>query len=484
MTVVYGIQSPRIQHVPPCSWSLGDDAIDLAHSAGLDLDPWQQGVLRGSMGETAEDQWAAFEVGLIVSRQNGKGSILEARELHALYLEPQTRLILHSSHEFKTAAEGFLRVKSLIDNTDALRRRVKSVRTSHGEEGIELLDGSRLRFVARSTGSGRGFSGDLVILDEAYALSAAAMAALMPTLSARPNPQIWYTSSAGMPHSDQLRRVRDRGRSANPGRLAYFEWSAHEEVSLDDREGWRQANPALGYRIKTDFIETERVALPDNEFARERLGIWPDDGSAAVISGKVWDSLADPASRPGDRLVFAVDAAHDRGSAAIASCGAREDTVRMPPTDEHPDGQTVNRLHTKVVDHRPGMGWIVSRLVDLNNRYRPSAILLDPSGPIGSITAELAENGIEPVLVSAREMAQACGVFHDDAINDRLRHTGQDVLAAALRSATTRPLGDAWVWHRRESTDDISPLVASTLAVHGFRAHGMDQAAEPWVAFM
>jgi phage terminase large subunit-like protein len=465
---VFGIQTPRVSSVPDSPWSLGEDAVQLAATAGLHLDPWQETVLVGAMGESEPDKWAAFEVGLIVSRQNGKGSILEARELHALYLEPQTKLILHSSHEFKTAAEGFLRVKSLIDNTDALRRRVKSIRTSHGEEGIELLDGSRLRFVARSTGSGRGFSGDLVILDEAYALSAAAMAALMPTLSARPNPQIWYTSSAGMPHSDQLRRVRDRGRSTTPGRLAYFEWSAHEEVSLDDREAWRQANPALGHRIQLDFIETERVALPDNEFARERLGIWPDDGSAAVISGKVWDALADPESRPGDRLVFAADAAPDRGSAAIASSGMRTD----------------DRIHTKVVDHRPGMGWVVKRLVDLNNRYRPAAILLDPSGPIGSIIAELAENGIEPVLVSAREMAQACGVFHDDAVNDRLRHTGQDVLAAALRSATTRPLGDAWVWHRRESTDDISPLVASTLAVHGFRAHGMEQAAEPWVAFM
>lgn len=438
-------------------------------------DPWQRLVLRGAMGETAADQWAAFEVGLIVSRQNGKGSILEARELHALYCEPKTRLILHSSHEFKTAAEGFLRVKSLIDNTDALRRRVKSIRTSHGEEGIELLDGSRLRFVARSTGSGRGFSGDLVILDEAYALSAAAMAALMPTLSARPNPQIWYTSSAGMPGSDQLRRVRDRGRSGKAGRLAYFEYSAHEESSLDDFEAWRAANPALGYRIRREFIETERDALPDNEFARERLGIWPDDGSGAVISSSVWDPLGDPDSRPGSTLVFAADAAPDRNSAAISSAGMRDD----------------GRVHTKVTDHREGMGWIVPRLANLIWRYSPAAVLLDPSGPIGSIIADLNnflrdEYGItdfEPVLVSAREMAQACGTFHDDAVNDRMRHCRQDVLTNALKAATTRPLGDAWAWHRRESTDDITPLVASTLAVHGFRAHGIDGAAAPFVMF-
>lgn len=465
--VVYGVQEPRISNVPEARWSLGEDAIELAASAGLELDPWQQTVLTGAMGETAVDQWAAFEVGLIVSRQNGKGSILEARELHALFCEPKTKLILHSSHEFKTAAEGFLRVKTLIDNTDALRKRVKRVRTSHGEEGIELNDGSRLRFVARSTGSGRGFSGDLVILDEAYALAATAMAALLPTLSARPNPQVWYTSSAGMVTSDQLRRVRDRGRSRKTSRLAYFEWSAPDESDPDNFEAWRAANPALGYRIRPEFIETERAALPDNEFLRERLGIWPDDGSGAVIAAKVWQSLADPTSRPGDRLVFAADAAPDRLTAAIASAGMRDD----------------DRIHTKVVDHRKGMGWLVPRIKDLVDRYRPAAVILDPAGPIGSIIAELIEIGVEPVLVTAREMAQACGVFHDDAINDRIRHTDQKMLTAALECATTRPLGDAWAWDRKVSTDDISPLVASTLAVHGFRAHGMLGAADPFVIF-
>jgi phage terminase large subunit-like protein len=464
---IYGIQSPRVHHQPKARWSLGDDAIDLAASAGLELDPWQEIVLRGSMGETRSDEWAAFEVGLIVSRQNGKGSILEARELHALFLEPQTKLILHSAHEFKTAAEGFLRAKALIDNTDSLRKRVKSIRTSHGEEGIELLDGSRLRFVARSTGSGRGFSGDLVILDEAYALSAAAMAALMPTLSARPNPQIWYTSSAGMPHSDQLRRVRDRGRSGNSARLAYFEWSASDESDLDSMHAWRQANPAMGYRIKPEFIQAERDAMNANEFARERLGIWPDDGSGSLIPDRVWAALTDKHSRPGDKLVFAVDASADRRSTAIASAGMRPD----------------EKIHTKIVVQAPGTGWVVDKLVDLNERYRPAAILIDPASPIGSIIAELAEHDIVPVQLNAREMAHACGVFHDDVLNDRIRHTGQDALGNALRVAVTRRLGDAWVWDRRETSDDISPLVASTMAVHGYRAYGDNGVAEPWVAF-
>ena len=182
------------------------EAIELAASAGLILDEWQCFALDVALSERADGKWAAFEVGMIVPRQNGKGSILEARELAGLFLFGE-RLILHSAHEFKTAAEAFLRVKALVDNTDDLRRKVKQIRTSHGDEGIELLDGARLRFVARSRGSGRGFSGDCVILDEAFNLGAEAMGALLPTLSAKPNPQIWYTSSAPMASSQAGGRI-------------------------------------------------------------------------------------------------------------------------------------------------------------------------------------------------------------------------------------------------------------------------------------
>jgi phage terminase large subunit-like protein len=465
-----GCQQPRIMTGPSFESSPGKEAIDLAAMAGLHLYPWQKLVLTESLGENGEGddrKWAAFEVGLIVPRQNGKGSCLEARELFGLFLEPRERLILHSAHEFKTASEAFLRVKQCIDSSDWLTRKVKNIRTSHGEEGIELIDGSRLRFVARSTGSGRGFTGDCLILDEAYNLGSGEMAALLPTLSARPNPQVWYTSSAGMITSEQLRQVRIRGRRGDSGRLAYYEWSCPEDADLDDPQNWAQANPTMGYRIDESFVAAERLALPDDVFARERLGIWQEDNVQTVIDLKLWATITDPDSRPGESLVFSIDIKPDSSAACISSAGRRTD----------------GRMHVKVVDHRPGIGWIIERIAQLVERYKPVAVVLDPSGPAGSLLGDLAELEIEPKLVSAREMAQACGAFHNDVINDRLRHTGQETLTSALRQAKTRPLGDAWAWSRRDSRGDISPLVAATLSTHGFRLFGGLEATTPWVMF-
>src|SRR6266498_1695449 len=117
-----GAQRPRLWSVPPCSISsAGAEAVDLAAQAGLVLDPWQQFVLEPSLGEQADGRWAAFEVGVIVSRQNGKGAILEARELAGLFLwnDPP---ILHSAHEFTSAEEAFLRSRGLVEDNPEIER--------------------------------------------------------------------------------------------------------------------------------------------------------------------------------------------------------------------------------------------------------------------------------------------------------------------------------------------------------------------------
>lgn len=468
--MIQGEQTPRVSCWPEYASSAGREALDLCRSVGLWLDPWQAFVLDHALGERRDGKWSAFEVALVVSRQNGKGAVLEARELAGLFLFGE-QLILHSAHEFKTAQEAFRRVLGWIEGKDHLRKRVKRVRTSHGEEGIELLSGQRLRFVARSTGSGRGFSGDCVILDEAYNLGGDAMAALLPTLSARPNPQLIYASSAGMETSEQLLKVHERGvagaAGADVGRLAYFEWSADPTLLLDDRAAWRQSNPALGIRISEEFIENELKALATQnergewvgwEFQRERLGAWPDCSVEQVIDPKVWALLADESSEAAGRLVFAADCNPERTKSAIAVVGRRVD----------------GDYHGEIIDERAGTSWVPARLAELVAKWEPPCgPLLDPAGPAGAWLVDLAELGIEPVLINGREMAQACGTFYEVTMERQaLRHRNQPPLNLALTGAKKRPLLDTWAWHRRDSATNIAPLVALTEALQGFMLYG------------
>lgn len=460
-----GAQRPRVSNVPAFTSSAGAEAVELAASAGLFLDDWQQYALHCALGERESDgKWAAFEVGLIVARQNGKGSILEAREIAGLFLFDE-RLILHSAHEFKTAQEAFRRVLTLVENTDDLRKRVARIRTSHGEEGIELTNGARLRFVARSTGSGRGFTGDCIILDEAYRLPEAAIGALLPTLSAVKNPQLWYASSAGHADSEVLRAVRDRGAKGTDPNLCYLEWSCEPDMAHDDPAAWAQANPAMGIRISDEHIARELSAMPEREFARERLGIWDDaEGIDAALSTTAWMACVDPSSRPSDPVAFALDVSPDE-SAAIAVAGASGDG-----------------LHVEVVEHRPGTSWVVPRLVELVQRWHPSAVLLDVGGPAGALLPELERTGIAFEKVAGREAAQAAVGFAAMVNQHQVRHVDQAPLNLAVAAARRRSLGDLWAFGRRGSFTDISPLVACSLAAwaHAQSAHRAPSIIDVW----
>ncbi|MEU6267686.1 hypothetical protein [Saccharopolyspora shandongensis] len=461
-----GAQEPRINVFPASNSSAGDEAIELARAAGLHLDPWQQQVLRRSLGETPDGKWSAFEVGVLVSRQNGKGALLEARELAGLVLFGE-KLIMHTAHELKTSLEAFRRVESLFKNHDDLRRMVKRVSMVNGSEGIELNNGARLRFVARSKGSGRGFSGDLIILDEAYALTDEQIEALLPTMSARPNPQIWYTSSPPLDAVSGLPLWRMRKRALRGGAsvdgLAYFDWGQTLDDDYDDPAVWAAANPAMGYRISPDYVRRERESMSDVGFARERLGVWPsEDDDAGLINVRAWRQSGDEGSQLGDDVVFAADTTPDRSSTTIVAYGARTDELG----------------HVEIVDRRDGTDWVVARLLELRAKWNPVAVALDTKGPAGSLLLELQQRGVnvpadterprrgELAVPTATEYAAACGQFADAVAQGRIRHLGdrQPVLLEAVRGVKARPLGDAWAWGRKHSAVDISPLVAATLA--------------------
>ena len=286
-------------------------------------------MLTNSLGERPDGRWAAFEIGLVVSRQNGKGSLLEARELAGLFLLGE-RLIVHSAHEFPTSLEAFRRLVTLIDETPQLSKRVKRISNSHGEEGIELKTRQRIRFRTRTSRGARGFTADCVIFDEAMKIPRATHAAILPTLSARPNPQVWYTGSAVDQQSEEhgvvLSRIRERGIKGNDPSLAYFEWSLSDDLAAvteavaDDPESWSKTNPALGIRITTDYVGHERAALDTRSFAVERLGVgdWPntDESATRVIDPKLWAQAADPDSELDGPSFIAFDITPDRSSAS------------------------------------------------------------------------------------------------------------------------------------------------------------------------
>lgn len=476
-SVMIGSQTPRVGNWPEYDSTAGDKVFRLAELLGIPLDEWQKYVIRHALGEvvdpaTSKKTWAAYQVGLVVPRQNGKTFILDMLILGALFLFDEK--VVLTSQSLKASETILLRVADIIKNSPAklgLRKKLPKrwLSRKNGNYQILLSSGASLSTYSRGKDSGRSFTMDRLINDEAYDYAEIDQAALEPMLSARPNPQIWYVSTPPLNAltGEPFTKLRTRGLAKAEG-VAWFEWGADpdKKLDLDDRAVWAAANPAYNVRIREATIAAERESLTDADFARERLGVWPVKVSNSLISAADWAAIADTDSVMPSPVAFAVDITPARSHACIAAYGVREDGIG----------------HVELAEYGEGTEWLTERLVALKERHNPVAIAVDIAGPAGTLVLDLAKAGItEPkdkdkpeygdlvIVRSGSDIGAACGQLVDAVKQKRFVHPNDPTLNLAVANAVSRTIGDgAFGWDRKKPTTDISPLVAATLARYAF----------------
>jgi hypothetical protein len=309
-----GAQRPSVFWTPPSAVSSAiEDAREVAETANITLDGWQDFTLEHGLGEREDGQWASFEVGVDLSRQNGKGGVLEVRELTGIFVLGE-KTVTHSAHEMGTSLEAQERMLEILEGAPDLEREIQRVSKTNGKEAIYFTGGRKIRYRTRTKSGGRGLGGDLLVIDEDMIVRLAMMGALMPILSARPNPQIWYMGSPVdqtiHEHGLVKAKLRARALAALAGdtqvadSLTWIEFASVTDAELEaeaiaagqDPEkaptaieramqrdfatnpaNWARANPAMGARITQDYIRNEQRSLDPRAFAVERLGVgdWP-----------------------------------------------------------------------------------------------------------------------------------------------------------------------------------------------------------------
>ncbi|MDU2457228.1 MAG: hypothetical protein E7D38_06235 [Staphylococcus epidermidis] len=469
-----GVQTPTHFVAPLWHTSAADDAIDLAAVAGLELLPWQQIVLRNALGEK-HDRWAAFEVGLVVPRQNGKNVVIMARQLAGLFLFGE-ELQVHTSHRFKTTRAAHRDLVKLIEGVPDLKGEVQACPTSTENTAIILRNGNRIEFLARQGGSGRGLSGDTVYLDEAFNLSTETVSDLMPTLSARRRPQLWYTSSAGMESSEVLSALRERVLKApeDEKTLAYFEWSARlDEFEWDSVEAVQQSNPSLGYFQDWEWIENAELRTmrehAEEQYKRERLGVWAEKGGDAVIGPELWRAAevdaGDVAGLSVLRRSLAVEVTRDRDMAVIAGAAELED----------------GRVLVEILDQKAGVAWLPETCKFRHQRSKAWAgVVMDSYGGAAAVAPHIIAAGVPVKMASTQDLARGTQDFYDrlaqrdefGGADPQVLHAsgGSGFLDDAAFTARRRLMGSsktAWTWAEGSAAVSLAPLRAVTLAVAG-----------------
>lgn len=487
VSVLLGRQAPRVLTIPASAvGSRVDDALALWDLTGRRLDEWQETSCEALFAVDRNENWAASEAGILVSRQQGKGEILQVYDLAHLYLWPkpdgEPKVILHTAHEFATVDAHYRKLKRRIMGTPWLRRQLKGggVESARGISGIstgmgrrifELENGNLLVLQTRTGSAGVGLTVDVLGVDEAQESPAETMEALLFTQDGVANTQVLYTGTVPMPHQsgEHFEGVRDRGRAGTFPRTTWVEFSPDgsddpdiaETLPIDSREVWAQSSPALGVRTTEADIEDKYNALhrtnPD-AFIKQRLSIWPNRRPDAVESPNDVDMAAwaagGCATRVGVGAVLSVSLGRGGGYSSLGAAWRLDD----------------GRILVQHMATQAGTLWVADRLRELREELRSPPVVLDERN-CAPILSDLERARIPVQRMATIEVGGAREMFVE-LVNARLvAHPGQDELTTSLKHATTRPMGSSRLltWEQSNPLEPITQVQAATLALWGLK---------------
>lgn len=477
---------PRVARYPQYLTSAGSEVIDLMAQLQRPLDPWQAWIIERGLGQVRDDEtnelvMAADTCGCWVPRQNGKGDIIMALEMGWLFLFG-VPLIGHSAHLYATAAEGFVRIRNLIeDNNHILGSAIKHVWATNGKQGIELTakyNRARLLFAAREGGQGLGFSFPKLIFDEAQALNADLMQTLLPTQSAMWDPQAWFFGTPPRDDKAWIYTIRDLGERGAP-KTCWFDYGIEYIDPVSDADEFqrvvgseetnRQTNPSMSVRranrtgIRQSTIESGRRKLGLTlRFAQEYNGMWLPRARVAgdnAIDPAVWGQLIATAPEvPSDMAVaLHVDVRRSHGTIMWA-------------------GKIGGLWRIGIAEHKPGVDWMIPRAAEIKERYGPLAFAVDARGE--GIVRELGTIGIKPpkdkdrpvrgdlIIPTMDHVGQAFSMLVDAANAKDIRHHNEPPLNAAV-SVPPRALGGGATFDHKVGVQ-VGPACAGALAMWAF----------------
>ncbi|MBK4145347.1 hypothetical protein GWO58_00340 [Corynebacterium macginleyi] len=480
-----GRQTPTHQNIPAGDREFADKACEFVRWAGLDLYPWQEELLRDSLLQNDAGMWSSREVVVSLARQNGKGEVLVALELVAIYL-CGAHSIMHSAHFLDTAMDARDRLWEVIEDNPALMDwwedeypgvSPKPI-LGNGKDAIKFPNKAKIYYRTRTKKTGRGLSFDWLIFDECFDLPNEVYAAMNNTTKARPNAQKVFISSPVNIHEHFHGAIFSAKRWAaldGADGILFKEWCREEDDDPYKEATWAKANPSLVNEprpgVQLDEVRSEANAARSSEallepFLVETLGqgYWvPRDGDLVddfvpVIDYEAWSEASAMMPSSLGESCLAVDVTPDGEAVGVVSAAQWGDKVflSLAPYEDFDRGLVVDK---------------VGSTVELND---PAAVVLDPSGQCSTLVDPLRGIGVAPETLSGAQVSKAYELFLRMWAEKRIAHDGSQRWLDALGVAQERSKNGRFRSLDRYS-GDVTILVAATLAVWGLQEYGVGE---------
>lgn len=261
-------------------------------------------------------------------------------------------------------------------------------------------------------------------------------------------PAYWvgWTHDAGEPPPFRLRRKLALI-SARPSRA-----SERTTISI------RSITSVASRPVRCITVEAEdSMFLAGRGLLPTRNCMWVDALEPGILPAEHWAETVDNVSRraAGSKIYAALDINYERSRSFIATAARRDD----------------GNLHIEIALAARGTDWVIPWLsgkdeAGVDRRKKFAGVAVQKTGaPASGMIEDLRLAGI-PVVEwgPGVEVAGGCHMFYDQITEHRIYHRRAPVLDRAAASGISRRVGEGWVFDRRNSPIDVSPLVACTAA--------------------
>jgi phage terminase large subunit-like protein len=458
----------------------------------LKLEDGRPFVLERFQREMLSDYFGgATESLILISKKNGKSTLLAAIALHHLVTTPGAECVIAAASRDQATilydqAAGFVR------RSDQLQARLDVKR---GYREIRGRSSGRIRVLASDVDTADGVIPTLAMVDELHRHRSADLYGVfrdglgprggrMVTISTAGDDEesplgLMRRAAYGLP--DVTRDGAHRRCASSDGEYVMHEWALDVGADVHDMDAVKGANPASWQTPEALERRHASPSMTSWQWARFACGVWLQ-GEDTAIGPVEWAACATDDSPP-DGLTWRLG----------LDVGWKEDTTAIVPLALADDGAVW--IADPVVLVPPAQRGVALRkrevldaVARLAEEYAASVVVLDPEND-GEVVAQDIEDelGLEVVAHSQKPapMAQAAERFYAAVREGKLHHPRNDILTRHVLNAHRKATDDGrwrFVKENKQSRKVIDALIASAM-VHNIAVEESASSWEPMAAW-
>jgi phage terminase large subunit-like protein len=438
--------------------------LQLEDGRSLTLEPFQREMLADYFAGAAETL-------ILISKKNGKSTLLAAIALHHLVTTPGAECVVAAASRDQATilfdqAAGFVRRSEQLQVRLDVKRGYRQIRSQVG----------RIRVLASDVDTADGVIPTLAMVDELHRHRSADLYGVFRDGLGPRGGRMITISTAGDDEESPLGTMRraayrlalverdgpHRRCASSDGAYVMHEWALDPEDDRHDMKVVKGANPASWQTLEALARRHDSPSMTEWQWARFACGVWLQ-GEDTAIGPVEWATCGiDDDSPAGLTWRLGLDVGWKEDTTAIVGHAFDDDgnvwltcpVVLVPPAQQ---GVALRKKD------------VLAAVQSLAEELGASQVVLDPENDGEVIAQDLEEElGLEVVAHSQKPapMAQAAERFYAAVREGKLKHPRDDVLTRHVLNAHRKATDDGrwrFVKENKQSKKHIDALIAAAM---------------------